>query len=381
MENSKTSFIDEETFYYSSSSNFGVRSRNLISPRNIKMSYSHLSSNNKISFSNTIMIPYIEEEKKNEDIKDSQRTKTESTKEEKNNTRDENVIPKIIIHHEDEKIDEATNADDLINIITIEFEEQKTVLENNPFFLGIKSTLNVNANPKDSINEVEMKKVKTLLRQKSKKAINKEDKNLYLKTSKNIRKKSNIENIKNKSSKKVKRMGSLNLKSSKEDNNKKEERKDRKSKTKYRTSHNKDNKLLAINSDENKIPKLSDKTLNLKKNKDSPLRKKRKISVGSNSPNTKNKDKNNCLYKSSLFSKHSSRNVIPKLDTFQLNKDKIVKIKNNDINKETRKNSKFISNSTIKNLNTKNDDFNFFEVAKNKKVKTKDYTLTENKKK
>ena len=78
MENTKTTFIDEEIFYYSSSSNFGVKSKNLISPRNIKKSYSHLSSNDKISFSNTIMIPNIEEQKKNENIKDSTRTKAES---------------------------------------------------------------------------------------------------------------------------------------------------------------------------------------------------------------------------------------------------------------------------------------------------------------
>ena len=58
MEETKTSFIDDEIFFYSSISNYGVCSKHLKSPKNIHMSYSPLSCNQRITFSNTIMIPY-----------------------------------------------------------------------------------------------------------------------------------------------------------------------------------------------------------------------------------------------------------------------------------------------------------------------------------
>ena len=53
--------IDEEPIlsYYSSTSNFGVCSKDIKSEKIIKMSFSPLSSNHKISFSNTIMIPLV----------------------------------------------------------------------------------------------------------------------------------------------------------------------------------------------------------------------------------------------------------------------------------------------------------------------------------
>ena len=383
MENTKTTFIDEEIFYYSSSSNFGVKSKNLISPRNIKISYSHLSSNNKISFSNTIMIPNIEEKKKNENIKDSTRTKAESSKEEKNNTKDENQIPKIIITNENDKIDDTTNSNDLINIITIEFEEQKTVLENNPFFLGTKTPLNLNYNNfnHDNNNETEIKRVKLLLEQRNKIEINKEDPNLYLKTSKNLLKRPSVENDKNKPSNKVKKMGLLHLKTLKVEKRKKKDKKDkkdRKGKKRYRTSHDKDTKLLNINLDEKKEKKLSDKTLNLIKIKENPIRKRLENSVGSNNSKSKIKDKNINLYKTSLFNKNNSSKINPKVDVIQLDKQKTFKINNNNDNnnKQSRKNSKFFANIT----NTKNSDFNFFEIVKNKKVKTKDNILTESRK-
>ena len=83
MEALKTSFIDEEILYSSPISNFGVHAKNLKSPKNISMSFTPLSSNQKISFSNTIMIPSVLEEtstkiKKDNDIK----KQNDSTKEE-----------------------------------------------------------------------------------------------------------------------------------------------------------------------------------------------------------------------------------------------------------------------------------------------------------
>ena len=375
MEDSKTSFIDDEIFYYSSSSNFGVKSRNLISPKNIKISFSHLSSNNKISFSNTIMFPFIAEEKKNENTKDSTRTKAESSKKEKNNTTEVNQITKIINNNENDKVDETVKTNDLIKIITIECEEQKTYLENNPFFLGTKTPLNLNYNHSDS-NEVEIKKVKALLNQKNKNTINEEDSNFYLKTSKNLRKKSFVENNKIRSSNKIKRIELLNIKSLKEENNKKKEgkeKKERKSKNKYRTHKSKEYKS---SNNEKNILKHSDKSLNIKRNKENLIRKKRESTTKSNSPKIKINNK----YKSSLFNKNSSSKINPIFDAIQTEKEKMVKFKNNNENKQKGKNSKFISHSINKNFNIRRSDFNFFYVAKIKKVKTKDNLLSESKK-
>ena len=103
MEETKTSFIDDEIFFYSSISNYGVCSKHLKSPKNIHMSYSPLSCNQRITFSNTIMIPYISTEKSIETKKDNTRTKTESSKEEKNNISVEKQITKIFVENEEEK--------------------------------------------------------------------------------------------------------------------------------------------------------------------------------------------------------------------------------------------------------------------------------------
>ena len=324
MENSKTSFIDEETFFYSSTSNFGVRSRNLISPRNIKMSFSHLSSNNTISFSNTIMVPFISEENKNEkeNVKNSTRTKAESS----NNMKEENQLPKIIITKENDRMDEITN------ILTIGFEEQKTSYENNPFYYSTKSLLSVN-NIQNESNKVEMKKVKALLNIKNNNLLNKKEPNLYLKSTKYIRKKSNIENDNHKSTKKLRRMELYNQRSLREENSKNEEGKERKSKSKYKTNRNKGNKFLSLNYYENKKPKLSNKSLNFKKNKDILFRRKSEKTVKNDSSEIEIKDKNNNLYKSSLFNKKSSSRLNQRFDPIQLDKEKIAKIKNDDNNK------------------------------------------------
>ena len=59
MENTKNSFLEEEIFYYSPTSNFGVCAKNIKTQKNIRMSFTPFSSNQKISFCNTIMIPFI----------------------------------------------------------------------------------------------------------------------------------------------------------------------------------------------------------------------------------------------------------------------------------------------------------------------------------
>ena len=62
MENSKSILIDDESiiYYPSTPLNFGVHSKKTVkSQRNLFMSFTPISSNKEISFSNTIMCPII----------------------------------------------------------------------------------------------------------------------------------------------------------------------------------------------------------------------------------------------------------------------------------------------------------------------------------
>ena len=59
MENKSFCLIDDEIFYNSNISNFGVSTKKIESPKKIFISFSPLSFNQKISFSNTIMNPLI----------------------------------------------------------------------------------------------------------------------------------------------------------------------------------------------------------------------------------------------------------------------------------------------------------------------------------
>ena len=119
MDDINTCIMDEEPliFYNTSYSSFGVSSKHINSPRNILISYSPLSSNHYISFSNTIMIPSIitkpsidtekniykktltfQNEKSRISLKkDSTRLKTESSKDEKYNVSLEKQITKTIM--------------------------------------------------------------------------------------------------------------------------------------------------------------------------------------------------------------------------------------------------------------------------------------------
>ena len=111
--------IDEEPIlsYYSSTSNFGVCSKDIKSEKIIKMSFSPLSSNHKISFSNTIMIPlvatetslnkgknisnnYKKEKSKTPINKDNEKHKLELTDKDKSKFLDKKQMTKIFEEEE-----------------------------------------------------------------------------------------------------------------------------------------------------------------------------------------------------------------------------------------------------------------------------------------
>ena len=149
MEDEKVHLIDEEISYYSTTSSFGIGMKKIQSPKNIHISFTPLSSNHKISFSNTIMIPFITTEPSKESQKnmtqnisnmqneksklsvkrDHTRLKTESSKDENNNISIEKKVTKILIENDITEIDENTNEIDFTNK-----EESKNNLETNPFF-------------------------------------------------------------------------------------------------------------------------------------------------------------------------------------------------------------------------------------------------------
>ena len=125
MENICTTLIEEEIFYYQTQSNFGVLAKNLKLPKSLQISYSPFSSNQKVSFSNTIMIPYItteasidNEKNMNQNIsnfksgkntisfkREDTRFKTEFSKDKKNNMNIEKQIIKIFFDNKTDNID------------------------------------------------------------------------------------------------------------------------------------------------------------------------------------------------------------------------------------------------------------------------------------
>ena len=240
MENSKDSLVDEEISYYSTTSSFGIGMKKMQSPKNIHISFSPLSSNQKISFSNTIMIPFVTTEPSKESQKnmiqnisqnekrklstkrDYTRLKTESTKDENNNISLEKQVTKILIENDITEIEENANEIDFTNK---EENGSKNNLEMNPCFLGNKRyTFDFN---KVQNSKIEEKKVQKIL-------------------NKSPRKQSyNIDN-KNKIKNKIKRMKSLDIditKIKKDINQEKEvtEKKNRKNKIKNKKSPEKNN--------------------------------------------------------------------------------------------------------------------------------------------
>ena len=211
MENSKNIILNEESiiYYPPTPLNFGVFSQRIIkSPKNFLMSFTPLSSDKDISYTNTIMYPIItteatiDTEKNSSNIendklklslkKDSTGFKTESSKDEKINLSYEKQISNTILiennetNKKNEDIDESDSN-----------KGNRDSLESNPFFLGNKSSFDLNEILKNNnINdsELEKEKVKKML-EKSKKAFLNEKKtnkeNSLYKTSKNVNTKVN----------------------------------------------------------------------------------------------------------------------------------------------------------------------------------------------
>ena len=131
MENSKYIIIDEEPIisYPSTPLNFGVFSKKIIkSPKNLFMSFTPLSSNKHITYTNTIMYPIITTEAtidteknysnlENDKLKlslkkDSTGLKTESSKDANNNASFEKQISNMILieNNETSKKDEDVHG-------------------------------------------------------------------------------------------------------------------------------------------------------------------------------------------------------------------------------------------------------------------------------
>ena len=235
MEIEENSLLIEEEpliIYYSTISNFGVHSKSITTSKKYLMSFTPLSSSQEISFSNTIMLPFITSESSTDQNekskisilrKENTRIKTESSKEDKFNLSEDKQNTKILIENNESKIDENSNESDI-----------KNNLEKNPFFLGNK--LSIELDSYQTKNE-EQKKLKKMLNN------NIDDKNLFYKTSKNIQKKfqdNNEKSKKNIKKKLTKRMNSLSDTKNKEENEEKELDKkfSRKTKVKHNTCAN-----------------------------------------------------------------------------------------------------------------------------------------------
>ena len=353
MENSQDSLVDEEISYYSTTYSFGIGEKKTQTPKNIYISFTPLSSNQKISFSNTIMIPFVTTELSKESQKnmnqnisqneksklstkrDYTRLKTESTKDENNNISIEKQVTKILI--EKDIIDENTNEIDFANK---EENESKNNLETNPFFLGNKKyTFDITKFE----NSKEGKKVQKIL-------------------NKSPRKQSY--NIDNKNKNKIKRMKSSDITKIKKDIKQEIEKKHRKNKIKYKKSP------------ENGIYKLrsSGKNLLVKNYKMSPHRRVREKTVINKS--SLFKDKNIKSYKTSLFNKNSLKNLKTKDENI---KDNIKGIKYKGMShkfllmgleiKGDKNESTVVNYSLNKKISKKHSDLSFLN-SKNKKEKT-----------
>ena len=266
MENSKNIILNEESiiYYPPTPLNFGVFSQRIIkSPKNFLMSFTPLSSDKDISYTNTIMYPIItteatiDTEKNSSNIendklklslkKDSTGFKTESSKDEKINLSYEKQISNIILiennetNKKNEDIDESDSN-----------KGNRDSLESNPFFLGNKSSFDLNEILKNNnINdsELEKEKVKKML-EKSKKAFlnekNTNKENSLYKTSKNVNTKVNKEIFRNQLKRKTVRMKTLNCNKQKKDNNSEKntpKKNLRKSQLKHNTCFASENKI------------------------------------------------------------------------------------------------------------------------------------------
>ena len=370
MDDINTCIMDEEPliFYNTSNSSFGVSSKHINSPRNILISYSPLSSNHFISFSNTIMIPSIitepsidtekniykktltfQNEKSRVSFKkDSTRLKTESSKDEKYNVSLEKQITKTIMEINDmNKIDESSDKNEINDIKNIEDIKNKNILESNPYFLGRRSLFNINNNNKlqeINNNETEKNKVKKILNKNKNIAINevRTIRTNCLK-SKNIRKKQNseVQQNKNKLTNKIKRMKSLNNIKGKLEK-RKHENKIRHSTIKHKTSFLKGNNSLR-----NSLDKIDNNQKNMDK-KNSKIRASKRgrlKTVMYNSPIIKLKDNNIKINKANFYNIHISSKLLTKDNYNNIIKDKKEEKEKEKNIKEKKKKIKYEKNS------------------------------------
>ena len=367
MDDINTCIMDEEPliFYNTSYSSFGVSSKHINSPRNILISYSPLSSNHYISFSNTIMIPSIitepsidtekniykktltfQNEKSRISLKkDSTRLKTESSKDEKYNVSLDKQITKTIMEINDmNKIDESSDKNEINDIKNIEDIKNKNILESNPYFLGRRPLYNINHNNKlqeINNNETEKNKVKKILNKNKNIAINEVPTNCL--TCKNIRKKQNseVQQNKNKLTNKIKRMKSLfNIKGKLE--KRKHENKIRHSSIKHKTSFLKGNNSLR-----NSLDKIDNNQKNMvKKNSKIRASKRGRLkTVMYNSPIMKLKDNNIKINKANFYNIHISSKLLTKDNYNNIIKDKKEEKEKEKNIKEKKKKIKYEKNS------------------------------------
>ena len=367
MDDINTCIMDEEPliFYNTSYSSFGVSSKHINSPRNILISYSPLSSNHYISFSNTIMIPSIitepsidtekniykktltfQNEKSRISLKkDSTRLKTESSKDEKYNVSLDKQITKTIMEINDmNKIDESSDKNEINDIKNIEDIKNKNILESNPYFLGRRPLYNINHNNKlqeINNNETEKNKVKKILNKNKNIAINEVPTNCL--TCKNIRKKQNseVQQNKNKLTNKIKRMKSLNNIKGKLEK-RKHENKIRHSTIKHKTSFLKGNNSLR-----NSLDKIDNNQKNMvKKNSKIRASKRGRLkTVMYNSPIMKLKDNNIKINKANFYNIHISSKLLTKDNYNNIIKDKKEEKEKEKNIKEKKKKIKYEKNS------------------------------------
>ena len=392
MENEKNIQTLEEPllFYCSTAFNFGVGSKSIKSPKYLYKSFSPFSSNKKITFSNTIMIPLIKSEEsrdtdknsidyKNEKSKNYTRMKTDSSKDEKYCLDDKKPVTKIIIENESNN-EESFKEDEKNN------KEENNNLELNPFFLGSKLSYDdkmFKSNRESEINKTEIMKKRT------------EDKShVFKKLYKNACNKFNNEQ-KKKNNIRIKKKKSLTLTAIKRIKNSE--------KPYARNSAKKDKLRLSIGSSEEKN--------SIKTNKNSKSKKKEKNSdnclildiknnikdlIKDNNIKRKNKrrateltirDSNNMIignnikiYKSSLFNKKSSLKLKKRISSKEYIKNYDDETEKENILNEKKK-KKYLANSLkildVNDKNKKEDSNKFLRVFEEKKIKRSSDKLKE----
>ena len=385
MENKSFCLIDDEIFYNSNISNFGVSTKKIESPKKIFISFSPLSFNQKISFSNTIMNPLITiepsmETKKNlNQSKFSQkntRIKTESSKDENNNMSIEKQETKSLIENDLNEIVANTNVIDINNL---DVKESLNNLERNPYFFGKKNTFDITKYNNNNNSKIEEKKVKHFLKKKKTKnqIINENER----KTIKHSRRQSCnlIRQNQNKIKNNMKRMESLQINKlnfiEKEDT----EKKYRKNKIRKKTS--------AENTYEIYNMRLSDKNLPVQNYKISPKRNSHRIKREktvitkpslfkdkkmkaylhnrNSSTNLKNKEKNNRDKRGTLIFRGTSHKFLLRESELELGNKEENQLKETNEEKEEERST----NSSKKNSHKKSYDLNHFN-SKTKKIKT-----------